>query len=360
MNQALIAGTHIKIPLVTEYELGDEFELLDLVIEDGRTFLGWYDENGNKVEKIHSNTEGNLVLTAKWSEATPVDSFEVTNKVDRLLKLSTHQLNWVVGPANATFKKVTFASTDTNVLTVSETGLIEAINVGTAKVLITVHGNTSLNTELEIEVYVDPYISGEFKDQSYVVVNKTIELGATLVGNLQDKLMWVSKTPEIATVDSNGVVTGVSEGLAEIVVYCDKNENVKFTFYVTVLQTEPTGILKLLIDSNNKEVYNRDNLLIGIKIGSDGAYYSDIVGKVSEELELPVEVVDRTYKAYWRFIKSHIQSLPLKDNINEEDFAKLRTNFNIPSLGKLNCTYDRMLGMKKRYKLIKQIREKKC
>ena len=88
--------------------------------------------------------------------------------------------------------------------------------------------------------------------------------------------------------------------------------------------------------------------------------YSDIVGKVSEELNLPVGVVDKTYKAYWRFIKSHIQSLSLKDNINEEDFTKLRTNFNIPSLGKLNCTYDRMLGMKKRYKLIKQIREKKC
>ena len=86
--------------------------------------------------------------------------------------------------------------------------------------------------------------------------------------------------------------------------------------------------------------------------------YPDIVGKVSRELNLPRKVVDKTYKAYWFFIKDHIQSLPLKGNLNEEDFAKLRTNFNIPSLGKLNCTYDRMLGMKKRYKLIKQIREK--
>ena len=42
--------------------------------------------------------------------------------------------------------------------------------------------------------------------------------------------------------------------------------------------------------------------------------YSDIVGKVSEELKLPVGVGDRTYKANWRFIKSHIQSLPIKDN----------------------------------------------
>lgn len=87
--------------------------------------------------------------------------------------------------------------------------------------------------------------------------------------------------------------------------------------------------------------------------------YSDIVTKVSEELNLPKAIIDKTYKAYWLFIKQHIQSLPLKENINEEDFAKLRTNFNIPSLGKLTCTYDRMLNMKKRFEIIKKIREKK-
>ena len=87
--------------------------------------------------------------------------------------------------------------------------------------------------------------------------------------------------------------------------------------------------------------------------------YSNIIGKVSEELNLPIEVVDRTYKAFWVFIKSHIQALPLKEDLSEEEFSNLRTNFNIPSLGKLNCTYNRMLGVKKRHKLIKQIREKK-
>lgn len=87
--------------------------------------------------------------------------------------------------------------------------------------------------------------------------------------------------------------------------------------------------------------------------------YPDIIGKVSKELNLPKEVVDRTYKAFWLFINKSIQSLPLKEDLNEEDFAKLRTNFNIPSLGKLTCTYDRMSGVKKRYNLIKQIRGKK-
>ena len=85
--------------------------------------------------------------------------------------------------------------------------------------------------------------------------------------------------------------------------------------------------------------------------------YSDIISKVSQEMSLLPEVVDTAYKSYWKFIKQTIQSLPLKDNISEEDFTKLRTNFNIPSLGKLTCTFDRMMGIKKRFKYIKRLRE---
>ena len=87
--------------------------------------------------------------------------------------------------------------------------------------------------------------------------------------------------------------------------------------------------------------------------------YPDIIGKVSQEMDIPLEVVDTAYKSYWKFIKQTIQSLPLKDDISEEEFVKLRTNFNIPSLGKLTCTFDRMMGVKKRFKYIRQIREKK-
>lgn len=86
--------------------------------------------------------------------------------------------------------------------------------------------------------------------------------------------------------------------------------------------------------------------------------YPDIIGKVSEELNLPKEVVDKAYKSFWLFINQSIQSLPLKENLNEEDFAKLKTNYNIPSLGKLTCTYERMLGVKKRFNFIKQLRKR--
>ena len=78
--------------------------------------------------------------------------------------------------------------------------------------------------------------------------------------------------------------------------------------------------------------------------------YPDIFGKVSKETGIPVDIVEKTYKMYWEFIKQTIQELPLKDDLSEEEFAKLKTNFNIPSLGKMSVTYDRYIGVKKRYK----------
>ena len=89
--------------------------------------------------------------------------------------------------------------------------------------------------------------------------------------------------------------------------------------------------------------------------------YQDIINKASEQLNLPVEIVDKTYKAYWFYIKQTIQSLPLRDNMNldQNEFSKLHTNFNIPSIGKLACTYDRIQNLKKRYKILKNLKEKR-
>ena len=72
--------------------------------------------------------------------------------------------------------------------------------------------------------------------------------------------------------------------------------------------------------------------------------------QVAEEMNIPVEVVKEAYLSYWKFIRKTIQELPLKDDLSEEEFAKLRTNFNIVSLGKLSCDYDRYIKLKQREK----------
>ena len=81
--------------------------------------------------------------------------------------------------------------------------------------------------------------------------------------------------------------------------------------------------------------------------------------KVAEEMNIPVEVVEYAYKSYWKFIRETIQELPLKEDLSEEEFAKLKTNFNIVSIGKLSCTYDRYLRKKKQLEYQKYAKNKK-
>lgn len=75
--------------------------------------------------------------------------------------------------------------------------------------------------------------------------------------------------------------------------------------------------------------------------------YKEIISLVSKELNLPKTLVDRVYKSYWKVVREHIESLPLKDDLSDEEFLALRPNINIPSIGKLYVTLDRYKGIKK-------------
>lgn len=86
--------------------------------------------------------------------------------------------------------------------------------------------------------------------------------------------------------------------------------------------------------------------------------YSSIISIVSEELDLPKELVENTYKAYWNFIRATIEELPLKTELTQAEYSNLRTSINIPSLGKLNCTYNRYIGIRNRFNIINKIRQK--
>lgn len=85
--------------------------------------------------------------------------------------------------------------------------------------------------------------------------------------------------------------------------------------------------------------------------------YSKAIKHVSKELGLPPKVVKEAYESYWTFIRNNIKALPLKEDLSKEEFDKLRTNFNIPSIGKLSCTYDRMIRVKKRFEYKRRLRD---
>lgn len=85
--------------------------------------------------------------------------------------------------------------------------------------------------------------------------------------------------------------------------------------------------------------------------------YKDIINEASEELNLDVEYINKVYRGYWKAVRDIISTLPLKEDLTEEEFQNYKTNFNIPSLGKLNCTYDHYKRVKDRYKNAIQIKK---
>lgn len=80
------------------------------------------------------------------------------------------------------------------------------------------------------------------------------------------------------------------------------------------------------------------------------------ISGAAHELGLPSELVEKVYRAYWLAIKQVVQALPLKEDLTEEDFSQLRASVNVPSLGKLYSSYNRVSGVKRRFKYLQQIK----
>lgn len=87
--------------------------------------------------------------------------------------------------------------------------------------------------------------------------------------------------------------------------------------------------------------------------------YDEIIQKVSEELDLPKKFVDKIYRAFWKAVREHIEALPLKEDLTDEQFMELQPNVNIPSIGKLYVTLDRYRRLKKQSMIVRDIINKR-
>lgn len=67
-EMALYTKAGVKDILPISYAVGTIVVLPELVDPSGSTFLGWYDEQGNKVTQVGDKALGSIILTAKWSE----------------------------------------------------------------------------------------------------------------------------------------------------------------------------------------------------------------------------------------------------------------------------------------------------
>lgn len=115
----------------------------------------------------------------------------------------------------------TWSSTNTTVASIDpNTGVLQANSAGTTVVEYTVtNSNGCSTTESKIvQVYANPVVSNT-QGPNQVCVNNTITLTNTTSGGV-----WSSSNPGVATVNSSGVITGVSAGTV-VINYTVTNSN---------------------------------------------------------------------------------------------------------------------------------------
>lgn len=206
---------------------------------------------------VTSVKPGTAVITAKTTDGSFMAKCTVTvkravtkialDKTSATVKSdATLTLKATVSPSNATDKTVKWTTSNKNIATVSSKGVVTPVGKGTAT--ITATSENGLKATCKVTVYMKATGVELNKSEAEVYAGEKITLKAKVLpsdANTQT-VSWSSSDKSVATVSSNGVVTGVSAGTAVITV---KTKEGSYTAKCTV--TVKQHVTSISIDKSN-------------------------------------------------------------------------------------------------------------
>ena len=184
-----------------------------------------------------------------------LDQPEITIEVLKDAK----QLKATVEPANATNKDVVFSSSNTNVAVVSNTGLVTAINNGTATITVTSKENPSIMAKCLVKVGAPVLVTDVTVQPTELNLKTdgTYQLSVSVLPSNADErgVTFESSNTAVATVSASGLITAKGPGSATITVTAKDSSGKKATCTVTV--TQP---VKGVTVSPSSVVIQKDNV----------------------------------------------------------------------------------------------------
>lgn len=217
---------------------GDSETLVATVKPDDATdkTVTWTTSNSNVVSvdngKVTAVGGGSATIKAKAGEVeatcnvtvtVPVSSVTLDKNTLSLVEGEEATLNATVRPDDATDKAVIWTSSNSTIATV-EKGKVKALKEGEA-IITASAGGKSATCAVTVSKKVIPVTSVELNKSTLTLVKGTTEgLSATVKpDDATDKTVtWSSSNQSIATVDSDGRVTGVAGG--EVTIYAKAGE----------------------------------------------------------------------------------------------------------------------------------------
>lgn len=185
----------------------------------------------------HGDIEKTVAVTVTEAPV-PVASVTISGGQDALLRGESMQLSATVMPENATDKNVIWTIDTETAGTVSEDGLVELNEAGsatTATVTATCGGVSGTFTfNITDPVGVTSVTISQKDGLKEVAVGNKLKLSAAVQPDdaTDQEITWTSSDKSIAKVNRNGNVTGVAEGTVTITATCG---GVSGTYEVTVI-----------------------------------------------------------------------------------------------------------------------------
>lgn len=151
---------------------------------------------------------------------------------------NTYQLKASVEPTTATFPEVTWKSDNPAVATVDQFGLVKAVGVGTTYISVTSDDNPFAVKKCKIVsgIQATGVKLSETNIELYETATRMLKPTIEPANATNKSVLWASSDPSVASVNTDGVVTAVSQGTA--VITCttkDSSRTAKCT--VKVLKT---------------------------------------------------------------------------------------------------------------------------
>ena len=210
--------------------VGEQTALTATVLpEDASQSVEWTSSNASIATVaggiVTAIKEGSVNITAKTANGKtavckvkvkiPVGSVSL-DKAELLLEMGgTATLKAEVLPKEATDKKITWTSSDENIVTVNSSGSVKAVKTGTATITATADGKSAVCIVKVGAVVESVTISAT---EQTVAMGGTVTLTAGVVpADANQTVEWTSSDQTVATV-VNGVVTGLKIGTCSITV----------------------------------------------------------------------------------------------------------------------------------------------